>query len=197
MVLPILRILGKIGLPDYIRHMSLNNLETVLLQVTLDVVVCPRMEIQQIFSHNQYLGALPATVIGNLLQIFNRLGKSLLGPRNPAALQALAQNVHPLLKSLIGAALLKLVGPDFPQKPFQGVNHRQGKGNPHGGYQVHLEARMNLVRILIIVGQNGDVGKARIIQGFAQQLAVMGQAAVSHIFSHSDGHMIQIVAPAL
>ena len=196
-VFPVLHILGKVSLADYIGHMGLNNLESILLQISLDFMVRPGMKIQQVFSYNQHLGPQPASVIGNCLQVRNRLGKTLFRPGNAPLLKALAQGVHAPLKGIFSAARLQLIGADLSQKSLQGIDHGHSVGDAHGGYHVHPEAGMDLVRILIIVGQNRNLGKSCVVQGFSQQLAVVGQAAVAHIFSHADGHMVQVIAAAL
>ena len=143
--------------------MGFYNLKAVPLQISFNIVVRPRMEVQQIFPYNQNLRAFPAAVIGHLLHKLNGPGKAFLGPGDSMALQPIAQGVHSLLKGLIGASRRKFVWTNLSQQSLQGVNHRQGKGNAHGSHQVHLESRMNLMGILVIIGKNRHLPKARVI----------------------------------
>ena len=50
--------------------------------------------------------------------------------------------------------------------------------------------------ILLIVGKDGNLGIAGVIQGLSQKGAVVGQSAVSDIFGHGHAHMIRVVGPA-
>ena len=90
--------------------------------------------------------------------------------------------VHPGLKGPVGGAGDLFIGADLPQhsSSITSIMGRE-KGQVDRGYQVHLEAGVHIVAVLVVVGQDGHVGIARVIQGLAQQGAVMGQAAVADV----------------
>ena len=56
---------------------------------------------------------------------------------------------------------------------------------------------MELVGVMVVVGEDGNLREAGVIQRLSEQPAVVGQAAVSHVFSHADGNVFGVIFPAL
>ena len=197
LILPDLSILIKIGFPDHIRHAGLNDLESVFLQIIFNIMVCTRMEIQQIFSHNQDPWFLLRAIICHILQGSDTILESSGSSHNPPLFQAIHHLIHGFFKGRVGTALDLLIRPDLSQQFLQRIDHRKGKSNLHCGEKVHLEPRMYIMIIHIIVCQDRHVGESRIIQSFAKKCCIMGQTAVTDIFAHADGRILHIIFSAL
>ena len=50
---------------------------------------------------------------------------------------------------------------------------------------------------MVVVGEDGNLREAGVIQRLSEQPAVVGQAAVSHVFPHADGNIFGIVFSTL
>ena len=60
-----LGILVEVGFADDVGHTRLDDLQAVRLEIVLDVVVGPGMEVQQVFSHDEHLRARVRAVVAN------------------------------------------------------------------------------------------------------------------------------------
>ena len=50
---------------------------------------------------------------------------------------------------------------------------------------------------MVVVGEDGNLREAGVVQRLPEQSAVVGKTAVSHVFSHADGHIFGVVFSAL
>src|SRR5699024_1693759 len=101
MIFPDLGILIEISLSDNICHSGLNNLESVLFQISFNIMVCPRMEIQQIFTYDQYSGFRMRPVIFYLIHNVYSFLKAMSGSHYPMFFQTIYYLVQSFFKSLI------------------------------------------------------------------------------------------------
>ena len=155
------------------------------------------MEVQKILAHDEHLLSRVRAVIRNRFHDGNRFLKSSSRPADPVLLQTVDDFVHGLFKSGFRATCGKFIRTDFPQQLLEHIDHRKGKGDAHGGNQIHLKSRVHIVVIHIVIGDDRHIGETGVIQSLSKQGTVMGQPAVPDIFSHRDGNLTVIVLSAL
>ena len=197
MVFFYLGIFVKVNLPDHVRHPCLDDLKAVFLQISFNIMIRARMEIQKIFSNDQHPRFLPGPVIPDGIHHMHRFPEALGRSADPVLLKAVDHQIHCLFKCLIGASLHGLIGADFPEQFLKHIDHRHRKGNPERRLKIHLITRMQVVAVLIVISQDRHLRKSRIVQCFPKQSAVVGQTAVTYIFSHGDSRVVHIVFSAL
>ena len=187
----------EVGLADDVGHPGLDDLKAVGLQILLDVVVGAGVEVEQVLAHDQDGGPGSAAVVFHRLHPVDGLFKALFQAGNAAAGHPVHDGVHAGLKGGLGGARLLLVGADLAQQLLHDVDHGQGEGQVQRGRKVHLEAGVHIVAVLVVVGQDGDVRKAGVVQGLAQQGAVVGQAAVADVLGHGHGGVAGVILAAV
>ncbi len=163
LIFPNLRINVKIRLANDIRHTRLNNFKAIIFQIFLNIMVCARMEIEQIFAYNENRWSAFTTIIRYIAHDVNRAFESAAHTENAAVLHAVDHGIHRPLKGGIGTACNQLIRAHLAQQFFQNVNHWQGKRNIECRHQAHAEARMHVMAVLVIIGQNRNIRKARIV----------------------------------
>ena len=187
----------KVGLLDDVRHLGLDDLKAVFLQIELDIVIGARVEIEQVLSHDQDLGPGPGPVVGNVLHEPDRLLEALLHAADAAVLNALHDRVDGPVEGPLRAAGLLFIGPDLAQQVLEGIDHGQGEGDLDGGLEVELEAGMEVVVVHIVIGDDRHVLMARVVQGLAQKGPVVGQTAAADVLAHHDGLFPALVSGVL
>ena len=83
-------------------------------------------------------------------------------------LQAVHGELEALVEGSVGAARHELVGADLAQQLLEDVDHRQPKGDADGRRQAQLETRMHVVRVYLVVGDDGDLRVAGVVERLAQ-----------------------------
>lgn len=116
MVFPNLGIQNEVNLSNDIGHPGFDDLKAVPLQIILDIVIRPRMEVQKILAHDQNLRPAVTAVIPHLFQDINRFGKAPLRTADAMLLQAVNKRVHSLFKGGVGTPRLQFIRPDLPQQ---------------------------------------------------------------------------------
>ena len=76
MIRPDLLVLAEIRLSDNIRHPRLDDLKSIFLQIALNLMVCTRMEIEEILADDQDARARLAPVIFDRIHPLDRLFKA-------------------------------------------------------------------------------------------------------------------------
>ena len=62
-----LAVMVKISLADDVGHFSLDDFKSVILQISFNIVIGPRMKIQQVLSYNQHMRSDMGAVVGYLI----------------------------------------------------------------------------------------------------------------------------------
>ena len=101
-------------------------------------------------------------------------------------LQTIHDEIHRLAKCLIAASRNFLIRADLAKQLFQNIDHRKRSRQTDRRHKVHPEARMQIMIIDVIVRQNRHLRVAGVVKRLAKQRTVMGQAAVTDVFSHTD-----------
>ena len=123
--------------------------------------------------------------------------KALLHAGDAPVFQPLHGERQTLVEGGVGAAGHQLVGTDLAQKLLEHVDHRQSEGDANSGGQAHLEARVHVVEVNVVVGDDGHLRVARVVERLAQQGRVVGETAVADVLAHADGDRVRIPAAAL
>ena len=97
-----------------------------------------------------------------------------------------------LVERLVGAAGLELVGAHLAQQVLECVDHGQAERDADGAAERHLETRVHVVGVLVIVGDDGDVAVAGVVERFAQKRRVVRQTAVADVFAGADGDGMRV-----
>ena len=155
------------------------------------------MEVEQVLAHDEHAGAQGAAIVLNAAHEADGPGKTSLHPGDATLLQPVHGQPEALVEGGLGAAGHQLVGAHLAQQLLQRVDHGQPVGDAHGGEQVHLEAGVHVVGVGVVVGDDGDLGVAGVVEGLAQQGRVVGEAAVADVLAHGDSGVVRVVGPAL
>ena len=195
-VLLFLRVLVEVRLPDNVGHARLDDFESVALQVQLDVVIGTGMEIQQVLTDDEHLRLAVHAVVRNLLHHVDGLGKSTFKGAKRLAAQALHQQVKRFVEGAVGTARLGLVGAHLAQQLFKRVNHRQCEGDFQSRAHVHLEPRVYVVEIDVVVRDDRDLRITGVVERLAQERLVVREAAVANVLAGADSDLVGVVLPA-
>ena len=183
----------KIGLLDDIRHLGLDDLKTVFLQIILNIVVGARMEIEQILTDDQDSWPGIGTIIGHFLHEADGLFKPLLHLADAAMFNGIHEDVQSFFEGFIGNSLHRLIGPHLAQEVFQRIDHGQCKGNLDRCLQIEFEAGVQVVIIHVIIRDDRHIRVACVVKSLAEQGSVVGQAAAADIFSHHDSLLFSLI----
>ena len=195
-VLLFLRVLVEVRLPNDVGHARLDDFESVALQVQLDVVIGAGVEIQQVLTDDEYLRLAVRTVVRDFLHHVDGLGKSTFKGAKRLAAQALHQQVERFVEGTIGTARLGFVGAHLAQQLFKRVNHRQCEGDFQSRVHVHLEPRMHVVEIDVVVRDDGNLWISGIVERLAKERLVVCEAAVANVLAGADSDLVGVVLPA-
>ena len=119
--------LTEIRFLNNIRHFSFDNFKVVVFKIILNITVCARMEVKQIFSDNQNLWFLNRPVVFNTAQAFKSFFEASYRTGSTVFFNALGKVDHTFFKSSIGTAFFKLIRTYFPEYFFQNIDHRKCK----------------------------------------------------------------------
>ena len=195
-VLLFLRVLVEVRLPNDVGHARLDDFESVALQVQLDVVIGAGMEVQQVLTDDEHLRLAVRAVVRNLLHHVDGLGKSTFKGAKRLAAQALHQQVERLVEGTIGTARLGLVGAHLAQQLLERIDHRQCEGDFQSRAHVHLEPRMHVVEIDVVVRDDRDLRITGVVERLAKERLVVCEAAVAHVLAGADSDLVGVVLPA-
>ena len=111
-------------------------------------------------------------------------------------LDAFHNRVDARLECRIGGARLKLIGANATQKRLERVDHRQAHGNANRTREIHAKARVDVMRVSIVVRDNGNMRIPCIVERFTQQRRIVGKAAIADIFSRANSDIGIVVSTA-
>ena len=183
----------KVGLLDDIRHLGLDDLKAVFLQIRLDIVVGARVEIEQVLSDDQDRRPGIGAVIGHLLHQADGLFKALLHLSDTAVFNGIHQHIQGFLKGFVGNPLHSLIGAHLAQQILQRIDHGKGKGDLDRGLKIELESGVKVVIVDVIIGDDRHIRVSGIIQGLAEQGSVVGEPAAADVLAHHDGFFHPLV----
>ena len=194
-VLLFLCMLVEVRLPDDVGHASLDDLEPVVLQVQLDVVVGARVEVQQVLANDEHLRLAVRTVVRDFLHHVDGLGKSTFKGAKRLAAQTLHQQIERLVEGAVGSSRLGLVGAHLAQQLLERIDHRQREGDFQCRAHVHLEPRVHVVEVDVVVRDDRDLRITGVVERLAQERLVVREAAVANVLAGADSDLVGVVLP--
>ena len=76
--------------------------------------------------------------------------------------------VDGLVKRRVGATGLKFVRAHLAQQLFKRVDHGQAERDAHGAAKRHFEAGVHVMRVFVVVRDDGDVAVPGVVERLAQ-----------------------------
>ena len=191
-----LGILVEIRFANHVGHARLDNLEAVPFKIRFNVAIGARMEVEQVFAHDEHRRARVASVVLHVVHKRNRMFEPTLRASNAMTLDAFHNRVDARPECRISSARLKLIGANTAQERLERVNHGQAHGDANRAREIHAKAWMDIMRVSIVVRDNGNMLIPRIVERFAQQRRIVGKAAIADVFSRANSDISIVVLTA-
>ena len=197
MILFNLHVFIKIRFTNNICHTGFNDLKTIPFKIQFNIMVCTRMKIQKIFAHNKYLGTFFCPVIFYIIHHIDCFFKSDRSPAYAMRFKPTHYCIDSLFKGNVRTSSDFFVRTYLSKQFFKNIDHRKSEGNPHRREKIQFKTGMKLMIIHIIICKDRHIFKSGIIQSLSKKGSIVGKAAVTDIFSHTDSHMVCIIFSAL
>lgn len=91
---------------------------------------------------------------------------------------------------------LGLVGAHLAQQLLERVNHRQREGDFQSRAHVHLEPRVHVVEVDVVVRDDRDLRITGVVERLAKERLVVCEAAVANVLAGADSDLVGVVLPA-
>ena len=119
----------EVRLADDIGHLGFDDLESIVFEVSFDIVVRARVEIQQVFAHDEHARSQVRSVVLNCAHNVDSSFEAALCTRCAMMLEAEYDLVESALECFVSRSRYEFVWAHLAQQLFEGVDHGKAHGD--------------------------------------------------------------------